>query len=54
MAKDKIAIVGSIGCGKTVLLSVLTHRFQKRTEDGSCYSETRNTIAYTERGRSAA
>jgi len=34
MANRKIAFVGSIGCGKTVLLTVLTHRFLERTEEG--------------------
>ncbi len=34
MANDKIAIVGSYGCGKTVLLTVLTHYFQHKTPEG--------------------
>ncbi len=34
MAIDKIAIVGSYGCGKTVLLTVLTHYFQHPTSEG--------------------
>lgn len=34
MANEKIAIVGSYGCGKTVLLTVLTHYFQHQTEEG--------------------
>jgi GTPase SAR1 family protein len=34
MANDKIAIVGTRGCGKTVLLAVLTHRFKDKTEEG--------------------
>ena len=34
MSTEKIAIVGSVGCGKTVLLAVLTHCFQRRTEEG--------------------
>lgn len=34
MSSEKIAIIGSYGCGKTVLLSVLTHKYQKYTESG--------------------
>ena len=34
MANDKIAIIGTRGCGKTVLLAVLTHRFKAKTERG--------------------
>lgn len=34
MTDDIIAIVGSVGCGKTVLLSVLTHKFQNRNKNG--------------------
>ncbi len=34
MGNEKIAIIGSIGCGKTVLLTVLAHRYQKPSPEG--------------------
>lgn len=34
MGKERIAIVGSYGCGKTVLLSVLAHHYRIASEGG--------------------
>lgn len=34
MANDKVAIIGTRGCGKTVLLAVLTHQLARKDKNG--------------------
>lgn len=50
MASEKIAIIGPFGCGKTVLLTVLTHRYQNVSKEGyQIYPDNQNAVKFCQK-----